>query len=120
MLYFHRPDAGHSWSGVGGWQQADAFTKPFGTQLKFFTYDDLKEVFESAGARKAEKEAEALKRAALKVVEPKPREIADAMRFHLGVQGWLERERANAITLDCFPGLLAKKLPAYPASPGRN
>ncbi|MEK7751364.1 MAG: hypothetical protein AAB654_05570 [Acidobacteriota bacterium] len=161
MLYFHRPYAGHSWSSVGGWQQAgkriaivasstlddldpyipifraiqylrnskvlvvaaspkgrqeqaDAFTKQFGTQMKFFTYDDLKAVFESADARKAEKEAEALKRAALKVVEPKPQEITDAMRFYLGVVSWLERERANAITLDCFPGLLAKKLPAYP------
>jgi len=161
MLYFHRPYAGHSWSSVGGWQQAgkriaivasptlddldpyvpifraihhlktskvlvvaaspkgrqeqaDDFTKQFGTQMKFFTYDDLKEVFESADARKAEKEAEALKRAALKVVEPTPREITDAMRFYLGVVSWLERERANAITLDCFPGLLAKKLPAYP------
>jgi L-fucose isomerase-like protein len=67
-----------------------------------------------ADTRKAEKEAEALKRAALKVVEPTPREITDAMRFYLGVASWLERERANAITVDCFPGLLAKKLPAYP------
>ncbi len=30
------------------------------------------------------------------------------------VEGMLEREKANAITVDCFPGLLGKKMPAYP------
>ena len=40
---------------------------------EFFTYDDLKAVFESADARKAEKEAEALTRAALRWWSPSPR-----------------------------------------------
>jgi hypothetical protein len=40
--------------------------------MKFYTCDDMKGIFESADARKAGKEAEALKRAALKVVEPTP------------------------------------------------
>jgi L-fucose isomerase-like protein len=82
--------------------------------MKFYTCDDMKGIFESADARKAGKEAEALKRAALKVVEPTPREIADAMRFYPGVVSWLEREGANAITVDCFPGPLARKLPPNP------
>jgi hypothetical protein len=161
MLYFSRPYAGHSWSGVGGWQQAgkrigiiassslddldpyvpifrtihhlksskvlvvaesprgrqelaNAYTGQFGTEMKFLTYADLKSVFESADARKAAKEAEAITRSALKVIEPKPQEITDAMRFYSGVESLLKSERANAITVDCFGGLLAKRMPAYP------
>jgi len=48
------------------------------------------------------------------VVEPTPAEIRDALRFYLAVEDLLGREKANAITVDCFPGLLGKKMPAYP------
>jgi L-fucose isomerase-like protein len=48
------------------------------------------------------------------VVEPKPREIHDALRFYAGASQLLRAHRANAITVDCFGGLLAKEMPAYP------
>ena len=93
---------------------APDYARHFGTDIQWLTIDDLKAVFESGDAREAEREAAQFSRAALRVVEPSEAEIRGAMRFYLGFRKLLERERANAITVDCFPALLGKKLPAYP------
>lgn len=92
----------------------DGFNQQFGTEFKFLNYDDLTAVFQQADAGKAQRAADEFTRAAMKVVEPQPQEIHDAFRFYLMVDDLLEREGANAITVDCFPGILAKKMPAYP------
>ena len=157
-LYFSRPYAGHSWSGIAAMREAGAridvlatssygdldayvpifgaishlrrskllivgknreqlagaYTARYGTAVKFFDYPDLKAAFDATDARKAEQAAAEFTRAALRVVEPKPQEIRDALRFYLGVLDLLKREKANAITVDCFGGLLAGKMPAYP------
>ncbi|HWQ55627.1 MAG TPA: hypothetical protein VN442_18210 [Bryobacteraceae bacterium] len=93
---------------------ADSYTTRFGTQYKVLDYPDLKAAFDAADAHKAEQQAAEFTRGALRVVEPKPREVQDALRFYLGVTGLMRREKANAITVDCFGGLLAKQMPAYP------
>lgn len=93
---------------------ADSYTARFGTQYKVLEQRDLKTAFEAGDARRAEQEAREFTRAALRVVEPKPREIHDALRFYLGIVDLLRQEKANAITVDCFGGLLAKEMPAYP------
>lgn len=92
----------------------DGFTRQFGTAMGFFTYGDLTTAFGRADAQAAQKAADDFTRAALRVVEPTPAEIRDALRFYLAVEDLLGREKANAITVDCFPGLLGKKMPAYP------
>jgi hypothetical protein len=93
---------------------ATAFNRQFGTEMKFLNYDDMKAAFEDADARRAQQVADEFTRGALRVVEPSPKEIRDAMRFYLGVVDLLKREKANAITLDCFGALLKGLLPAYP------
>jgi hypothetical protein len=90
------------------------FTKQFGTQFAYLKYADLQPLFDRADAREAERAAAEFTRNALRVVEPSPREIAAGLRFYLAMQNLLRDEKANAITLDCFPALLAKKMPAYP------
>ncbi len=90
------------------------FTSRYGTSFSYLSYTDLKDAFEQANAREAERAADEFKRGALKVVEPTAAEIRDALRFYLAAQTLMEREKANAFTVDCFPGLLAKKMPAYP------
>jgi len=101
-------------SPAGRQNLADGFNKQFGTTFRFLTYDDLNAAFPKADAQQAKRAAEEFARGALKVVEPTPKEIHDAFRFYLMVEDMLEGEKANAITVDCFPGLLGKKLPAYP------
>lgn len=93
---------------------AAGFTAHYGTTIKFLTYDDLHAAFRAADVTRARQQAQELVRNALRVVEPKPPEIEDAARYYLGVQAILRREQANAMTVDCFGGLLAKKMPAYP------
>jgi len=93
---------------------AAAFTAQYGTAFRFLTYDDLHAAFRAADAARARKEADQVVRSALRVIEPKPQEIEDAVRYYHGVQEILRREQANAMTVDCFGGLLAKKMPAYP------
>ncbi|HSB14877.1 MAG TPA: hypothetical protein VLE22_10495 [Bryobacteraceae bacterium] len=94
--------------------QAKAYSEYFGTDFRFLTYDDLNAAFADGDERKARQAAEEFTRGALRVVEPKPKEIQDALRFYFGIAGMMKREKANAVTVDCFGGLLAHKLPAYP------
>jgi hypothetical protein len=93
---------------------AERFTKQFGTAMKFLTYDDLTEAFNAADARKAEQAAAEFTQGALRVVEPSPKEIKDALQLYLAITEMLKRERANAITVDCFGALLKGLMPAYP------
>jgi hypothetical protein len=93
---------------------AASFSAQYGTTIKFLNYDDLHQAFRAADRERARKEAQELVQGALRVVEPKPQEIEDAVRYYHGVCEILRREQANAMTVDCFGGLLAKKMPAYP------
>ncbi len=93
---------------------AAGFTERYGTTIKFLTYDDLHEAFRAADRNRARREAEELVAGALRVVEPKSPEIEDAVRYYHGVCEILRREQANAMTVDCFGGLLAGRMPAYP------
>jgi hypothetical protein len=93
---------------------APEYAKHFGTTIQWMTIEELRDAFEAADPRQAEREAAEFTRAALRVAEPKQAEIQGAMRFYIGFRKLLERERANAITVDCFPAILGKKLPAYP------
>jgi len=98
----------------GRQEQAEAFTGHFGTEMKFLTPKDMQAVFDGADQRQAQQVADEFTRNALRVLEPTPKEIRDAMRFYLGITDLLKKEKANSITLDCFGALLKKQLPAYP------
>ncbi|MCX8036369.1 MAG: hypothetical protein N3D11_04800 [Candidatus Sumerlaeia bacterium] len=99
-----------------GWYHAchADFAKHFGMTFQYMAIDDLRPVFERADKAAGEREAAAFSDAARDVVEPKPEEIRDALRFYIGLRNLMRQENANAFTIDCFPALLAKKLPAYP------
>ncbi len=93
---------------------ADAFSKYYGTQFKFITGPEFKDAFDAASEREARKAADEFTRGALRVVEATPKEILDGLRFYLALQDMLKRERANALTIDCFGTLAANTLPGYP------
>lgn len=100
--------------GAGRSQITEAFTRQFGTAFAFPEYRDLQAAFDAADPAQAQKAAAEFTRGALKVVEPAPAEITAALRFYHGVANLLERERANAITIDCLGGFKRGDLPAYP------
>ena len=93
---------------------ADAYTKYYGTSFKYVGGKELQGAFDSADAKQAQVEAEAFTRAALRVVEPKPAEIHNGLRFYLGLKNLMRAEKANAFTIDCFGTLRANTLPGYP------
>lgn len=97
-----------------GSKLAEGFTTQFGTEFAFPGYGPLKDAYDSIDAKKAQKDAEVFARGALRVVEPKPQEITDSMRFYHAVMKVLEQEKANAMTIDCLGGFKRGDLPAYP------
>ncbi len=97
---------------------ADGYSSKFGLQTKFFKLSDMRRVFRSGDQREAKRLARQITSEALRVIEPSPKEIEDAARFYIGIQKLLEKESANAITIDCFGAIddrgKMSKLPAYP------
>lgn len=98
----------------GAQRVAEGFTKQFGTEIRFVSYEELKAAFDAVDIARAKTEAEEFTRNAVRVVEPSAKDVVDAMRFYLGVKDVLEREKANAITIDCLGGFRRGELPAYP------
>lgn len=97
-----------------GSAMADGFTRQFGTAFAFPGFGPLKDAYHSADASRAEKEASAFVRGALKIVEPSAGEVADSFRLYRAIMKMLESERANAIAIDCLGGFRRADLPAYP------
>jgi hypothetical protein len=95
-------------------QSASTFTERFGTRFQFYSGSEFKDAFRAADDRAARKEAEAVTKAALRVVEPSDKEILEAMRFYLAMKEMMKRESANAVTIDCFGTMAANTLPGYP------
>ena len=93
---------------------ADSYRQQFGTGFQFIGGKELRNAFESADAKAAQKAAEEFTKNALRVVEPSPKEIYSGLRFYLGLKNLLKEQKANAITIDCFGTLAAKTLPGYP------
>jgi len=100
--------------GTGPRQIAEGFSTKYGTEFKFIGYPELKAAYDSADGAKARQEADAFVKKAVRVVEPSPKDIEDSMRFYLAVRSILEREQANAMTIDCLGGFRRGDLPAYP------
>ncbi len=91
-----------------------ALERQFGATIRFVPYSRLQALYDAADRPAAQRDATAFMNAALKVVEPKPHEVADAFRLYHAIERLLEEEQANAITIDCLGGFRRGDLPAYP------
>ncbi len=99
---------------AGREQSANAYHEHFGTSFKFVTGPEFKEAFAAVDENKSRKAADDFTRGALRVVEATPQEIHNGVRFYLAIAEMMRREKANAVTIDCFGSLAANKLPGYP------
>ncbi len=93
---------------------AEAFKKHHGTDIRLIDYKEIQRSYGAVDIAKARKAAAEFTKGALRVVEPKQSDIEASLRLHLGICDLLERERANAITIDCLGGFRRNDLPAYP------
>ncbi len=94
--------------------KTDGYTAQFGTAFATPTYLDLKAAYDAASPETARKLAGEFIGAAVKVVEPTRDEIVNSLRLHMAITNLLEKEKANAISIDCLGGFGRKELPAYP------
>jgi hypothetical protein len=92
----------------------EPWTAQFGTQVELPAYQEFKEAYEQVGPRQAEEAAAEFTKNALRVIEPKPADIRDSLRFYLAAAEVLRRRKANAVTIDCLGGFRRGDLPAYP------
>lgn len=99
-----------------GREAAQGYATHFGTAMSFPTYEELKALYNEVDVGQAEKEADEFSRGALRVSGPPRNDIRDALRLYLAVNKLLEREKANAITIDCLGGFRRGNLPAYPCA----
>jgi hypothetical protein len=93
---------------------SNALEKKFGATIRFLPYSRLQALYDVGDRQAAQRDAAVFMNAALKVVEPKPAEVADAFRFYHAIEKLLDEEHANAITIDCLGGFRRGDLPAYP------
>ncbi|MFN0172844.1 MAG: hypothetical protein ACKV22_41215 [Bryobacteraceae bacterium] len=98
----------------GRQEMTEAFHGGYGTTFQFVTGNEFREAFEAADLREARKQTDEFVRNALRVVEPRPQEILNGLRFSVALHTMLAREKANAVTIDCFGTLAARTLPGYP------
>jgi len=104
--------------GVGnperGRPAADAFNKQFGVGFRFVSGNDLKQAFDAADERTAQKAADEFTRGALRVIDTTPEEIRKGLRFYQAMLNMMKQEKANAFAIDCFGSLATRTLPGYP------
>jgi len=95
-------------------ESSRALEEKFGTPIRFLDYSRLQNLYRVADQEAARRDAAKFTAAALKVVEPKPAEVADSFRLYQAVEKLMEEEHANTITIDCLGGFRRGELPAYP------
>lgn len=95
-------------------ESSRALEEKFGTPIRFLDYSRLQSLYQAVDQEAARRDAAKFTAAALKVVEPKPAEVADSFRLYQAVEKLMEEELANAITIDCLGGFRRGELPAYP------
>lgn len=92
----------------------EPWTRHLGTQVSLPAYQDFKDAYQAVDRKMAQQEAAEFTRGALRVLEPKPADIQDSVRFYLAALEVMRREKANALTIDCLGGFRRGDLPAYP------
>ena len=97
---------------------ADQMKKKFGTEMKQVSLDAVVKAYNAVDDKAAEAETQRWLKGAEAVVEPKPKEIANACRLALAFENMLAEEDATVMTVDCYGTMWDRtiKLPAYPCT----
>ncbi|MBL0159664.1 MAG: hypothetical protein IPP47_21550 [Bryobacterales bacterium] len=88
--------------GSGNAAAYQPWTDRFGTRVELPAYQEFKDAYEQVSMRLAGEAAEEFKKNALRIIEPKAKDILDSTRFYLATLEVLRRRKANALTIDCL------------------
>ncbi len=85
-----------------------------GLRVTQYGSPEINEAFQKAGLEESKKVAERWVASADQVVEPSREEIVNSARMYLALKAIMDREQANAVTVDCLTMLYAHKVGYYP------
>ncbi len=85
-----------------------------GVTIQRMNHNDLMEAYQAVEEKQAEEIADRWIEGAEKVVEPSREDIIKSARMYLGLKALMEREGAQAATIDCLGMVYRGLLPAYP------
>jgi len=91
-----------------------AIQEVFGTPVHQVSAEEVTEAFNRASPAGAKDRARRWIQDAERVVEPSTAEIEKSAAMYLALESVLERNRSQAVTIDCLSLLYGGKLPAYP------
>jgi len=86
----------------------------FGTPVVPIDFKTLDEAYEKADRGKAAEVAARWTREAEKVIEPSREEIEKCAAMYIAMSALLEREKAQAIAINCLGGFYSGQMKAYP------
>ncbi|MCD6289056.1 MAG: hypothetical protein J7M34_01040 [Anaerolineae bacterium] len=101
-------------TGMSRHEIVSAAQEIFGTQVERINSDQLREYYEKADVREAERWRDKWMGEALKVVEPDAEEILRSARMYLALKAAMRDVGADAVTVDCLGLYYGGKLFAYP------
>ena len=91
-----------------------AIQEVFGTPVHQVSAEEVTEAFNQASPAGAKDRARQWIQGAERVVEPSTAEIEKSAAMYLALESVLEKNRSQAVTIDCLSLLYGGKLPAYP------
>jgi len=92
----------------------DRVKAKLGVTIQRMSHSDLVAAYQAAQKKQAEEVADRWIKGAEKVVEPSREDIIKSARMYLGLKALMEREGAQAATIDCLGMVYGGLLPAYP------
>ena len=91
-----------------------AIQQVFGTPVHQVSAEEVTEAFNQASPAGAKDRARQWIQDAERVVEPSTAEIEKSAAMYMALESVLEKNRSQAVTIDCLSLLYGGKLPAYP------
>lgn len=95
-------------------EDIDSLEKHYGMSIEMLDYSQLHKLYQESNVEKATELADTFISGAIRMVEPKRKEVIKSMRLYLAIQELMEQYGSEVITIDCLGGFRREELPAYP------
>jgi hypothetical protein len=92
---------------IGGSRRVESTVPNIGTAVITIPHQDFYDAFARIGSTgQVQAMAQAYLKNAIKRIEPTPEDVHEAAKIHFVLKQLIERENADAVMMDCLPGLM--------------
>jgi len=95
-------------------ENVTSLEKQYGPTIQMLNYAELNSLYTQTDIKKAAQMADMFITGAVRMVEPKRKDVIESFRLYLAINELMARYGAEAITIDCLGGFRRNDLPAYP------